>query len=188
MGRFKDNDATFGLQGNVGKFYNFRQSLGRTIVTRQVVKRRKPLTAHQKKMKRSFLKAVTYAKAVMANPEKSRIYEAKKRPGKGVYLLAITDYLKPPVVDELDITAYTGAIGSKVIVQAMDDFKVARVSVSIFSATGELLEEGDTVLNVENGLDYIYTATTVNYQPDGSRIKAIAYDLAGNTASLEMIL
>ncbi len=188
MGRFKGNDATRGLQGNVGDFYNYRQRLGKTVTTRQVGKRTKPLNADQEQIKERFIEAAIYGKAVLKIPEKEALYATKKVPGKGVYMLAMTDYLKPPVIKSINMTAYTGVAGSTIIVRASDDFKVMRVRVSIYAASGALLEEGDTVLNPENGLDFIYTATAANNVPAGSRVKATAYDLPNNEGSLEILL
>ena len=54
-------------------------------------------------------------------------------------------------------------------------------------ADGTLLETGLAVQQL-NGLDWTYTAQRDNPLLYGSRIKAIACDVPGNTGSLELIV
>ena len=50
--------------------------------------------------------------------------------------LAFRDYLKAPVVKKIDVSNYKGTVGSVIVVNAKDDFRVALVKVSIHSSTG----------------------------------------------------
>lgn len=71
-------------------------------------------------------------------------------------------------------------------IHAKDDFRVVTVSVIILLPTGVLLEEGNAVLNPINRNKWTYKATQVNNELAGSVIIATAYDLPGNSGSLEV--
>ena len=73
------------------------------------------------------------------------------------------------------------------MVRAVDDFRVTGVQVEIYSASGTLLEKGNAVQQV-NGIDWTYTATQANNPLAGSKIKAIATDVPGNKAMLELTM
>ncbi|OMP74595.1 hypothetical protein BW716_34560, partial [[Flexibacter] sp. ATCC 35208] len=53
------------------------------------------------------------------------------------------------------------------------------VRVAIYSAVGDLIEQGDAVLEA-NGLDWLYTATVANSAIAGCRVRAVAKDLPAN--------
>lgn len=95
------------------------------------------------------------------------------------------DAFNPPVVTKIDTTNYKGQATDTVKVEANDDFEVTAVKVSIHTAAGELVEEGYAVLEAE-GLFWLYTVTGENESSVGSKIKATAFDKAGNEASLEI--
>ena len=85
---------------------------------------------------------------------------------------------------QIDMSEYNGTAGSMIIVNAKDDFRVARVKVSIHSSTGVLVEEGDAILDPIKRSLWNYTVTQNNPVLSGSVISAIATDLPGNNASL----
>jgi len=55
-------------------------------------------------------------------------------------LVAVTDFLKPPRISEVDCSAYKGHAGDKIMVFAIDDFKVKKVSVKICDPAGTEIE------------------------------------------------
>jgi len=71
-------------------------------------------------------------------------------------------------------------------VNAKDDFRVALVKVSIHSAAGVLIEEGNAILDPIKRRLWNYTATQNNATATGSVISATATDLPGNFGSLEI--
>ena len=97
------------------------------------------------------------------------------------------DYLTAPKVISINRRDYNGAIGSKINITALDDFRVVRVIAEIYGANGSLIETGDAVLD-DNKTGWIYTATQVNNPLAGSKIKAIAIDVPKNEGTLEVSL
>ncbi len=68
----------------------------------------------------------------MADPEKKEIYEqAAKVKGKPLFSLTVADFFNAPVVDEVDLSSYSGAEGDTITIRAYDDFKVARLLVAV---------------------------------------------------------
>jgi hypothetical protein len=74
------------------------------------------------------------------------------------------------------------------VISAKDDFRVAEVIVSIRTAAGLLVEEGNAVLNPVKRDKWIYTATQNNAALAGSKILVTARDLPGNAGVLEATL
>ncbi|MBL7737492.1 MAG: hypothetical protein JNL51_18680 [Chitinophagaceae bacterium] len=101
--------------------------------------------------------------------------------------MALRDAIKAPVVHSIDASGYAGLPGNKIVVRATDDFKVTRVKVSIRTAAGDLLEEGNAIM-LPTGLDWAYTTTSILDQFSGAGIKATAFDLPLNEDSLEITL
>lgn len=131
--------------------------------------------------------ASRYAKMVLQDPDKLAAYAAKAVNGATPYILAMTDYLKPPFVQEIDTTGYHGNPGDKISVIAGDDFELTGVVVKISDSDGIVIEQGVCVLNTMNG-NQDYTATTSVPDPEGFTITATATDTPGHTAELSVTL
>ena len=71
---------------------------------------------------------------------------------------------------------------------AKDDFTIAEVFVSIRTATGELVEEGNAILNPINRNKWTYTAVTVNPALAGGSVSVTARDIPGNEGKLDITL
>ena len=70
-----------------------------------------------------FRQAVLFGKTVMADPETKALYaEVAGAKGKPVFSLTVADFFHAPSVGEVDLSAYTGAIGDEIIIMAGDDF------------------------------------------------------------------
>jgi len=144
-----------GLLGNLVMVHSRK---GNSIITRPFVKHKKKPTENQEKMRLNFAFASRYAKNALQNPDLLAAYTAKSRNGLTPYVLAVTDYLKPPYVDQVDASGYQGAPGDKIIVTADDDFEVASVIVQLISPAGVLIEQGECVFNLVTG-NFDFTAT-----------------------------
>src|SRR5690606_21210213 len=105
-------------------------------------------------------------------------YERVLYPRQNVFSRAVKDFLHQPVVQELDTRRYTGQPGDPIAVRAYDDFRVAAVEVTIYDASGALVERGAAV-SQRNGVSWLYTATQANATPAGCRVQAVATDLPG---------
>lgn len=83
---------------------------------------------------------------------------------------------------------YTGNPASEIVIEGKDDFRVKEVVVSIHNAVGELVETGNAILNPMDRNQWIYDATVLNNALPGTKISAIARDIPGNKASMEVVL
>ncbi|WP_315821520.1 hypothetical protein [Paraflavitalea speifideaquila] len=115
-------------------------------------------------------------------------YATNLRPRQNVYSRAVEDYMNSPEVFSIHTRNYTGVSGGKIIVSAMDDFRVVSVRVEIYAANGQLLESSNTAQDPNNSLDWNFTATMANSLLAGSRIVAIATDVPGNEGIMEVTL
>lgn len=187
MGKSKANYAITGLSGKVGKIFVYRQRGGETIVATPPV-RTAPPSPKQIQQQTKFAQAATYARNALLDPTLKEAYttEAKKRRNVSPYNMAMTDYLRPPQITNVDHSAYTGdASGEKIIIEAADAFKITTMKVKITAANNSALEEGTATL-VKGRWEYTTTAT--NTTLTGSKITLTATDRPGNTTSKEITL
>lgn len=187
MGKSKANYAITGLSGKVGKIFVYRQRGGETIVATPPV-RTAPPSPKQIQQQTKFAQAATYARNALLDPTLKEAYttEAKKRRNVSPYNMAMTDYLRPPQITNVDHSAYTGdASGEKIIIEAADTFKITTMKVKITAANSSILEEGTAIL-VKGKWEY--TTTTTNTTLTGSKITLTATDRPGNTTTKEITL
>ena len=179
MAKSNLNVVMQGASGKIGKTLVFRQKHdGETLIANRPKKSSLPLhptlEATRSKFQRASYRAKRLVKDLMYGP----IYEAKKKQGTSAYLAAVTDCLTPPQVREIFSENYSGQIGDRIIIDAIDDIMVTKVNVRILTAD-ELIEEGSAELDV-HGLDWVYTATLVNNYMSNTVIEVTAYDIPGN--------
>jgi hypothetical protein len=189
MTNVNENLLMRGARGNLGKQIVYRKHGDNTIMARMptVNKDAVPTEKQQEKRER-FSDAASYAKNAMSLEDLKKEYEKKATPGRTAFNIAFRDFLKAPVVKKIDASDYKGPAGSVIIINAKDDFRVARVKVSIHSSTGALVEEGNAVLDPIKRSLWNYTVTQNNTTLSGSVISAVATDLPGNSASLAITL
>ena len=189
MAHSNNSVITGKFQGMLGKELVFREWDGKTVVAKAPRSPKNGPTPTQEKTQKKFLFASQYAKAVISgnNPDLVDGYQAALRPRQNVYSRALEDFLSAPEVADITTRTYKGAVGDKIVVRAVDDFRVVSVRVEIYTGGGDLLEEGEAQLNL-NGLDWTYTATLENSQLAGTVIKAIATDVPNNEGTLELAL
>lgn len=186
MAKVKNNLLMQGVSGSVGGQIVFSQRNGQTIVS-QSPHRSKPPTDKQKAAQRRFKTASIYAKTAMATPSLKEEYEKKAKPGQSAYTCAIADALTPPEIDEIHIKGYTGAIGSLVRVCAEDLLRVDQVHVTISDAQGQIIEDGDAVVQ-SDGYWWNFTATHELADTKGAKVVVSATDLPGNVTTLETVI
>lgn len=189
MAHSNNSIITGKFSGSLGKELVFREWDGKTVVAKAPKKRKGGPTAPQLETQERFLLASRYARAVVQNADKGMAdaYAAALKPRQNVYSRALADCMNPPVVKNIDTRNYKGVTGDKLIIRAIDDFRVANVRVEIVAANGTLLEAGNAEPNV-NGIDFTYTVTQQNSPPTGSKIIAIATDVPGNEGRLEVTM
>lgn len=192
MAHSNNSIITGKFKGSLGKELVFRDWEGKTVVAKSPKARTGDPSADQAQLQERFLIASRYAKAVRNAPDQSlaEAYANALRPRQNVYSRALEDFMSPPIVKVIDTRNYRGGIGDRIVMRAIDDFRVTRVRVEIYAANGLLLEAGDASPNI-NGIDWSYAATEANPAPGGlagSKIKAIAFDIPGNEGKLEVTL
>lgn len=183
MAESKNNVVTHGLSGKVGDLLVFSQRNGKTVVSKAPKDRTGELSDKQKAHKLKFQKAVLYAKAALADPVKNQMYEAQSDSSKGIttYNVAVADLLNAPDIEKIDLSNYNGNPGDLIKITAIDDFQVISVTVKIENADGTLVEEGNAV---DNGAEWIYTATASNPDLAGDKITVQATDNPANMTEL----
>ena len=187
MGKSKANYAITGLSGKVGKIFVYRQRGGETIVATPPVRTALP-SPKQIQQQTKFAQAAAYARNALLDPTLKEAYttEAKKRRNVSPYNMAMTDYLRPPVITEVNHSAYDGtASGQKIIIEAGDAFKITTMKVKITATNSSTLEEGNATL--VNG-KWQYTTTAANATLTGTKITLTATDRPGNTTTKEITL
>jgi hypothetical protein len=182
MAESKDNIITFGLSGLIGRLLVFRTREGRTFVSKRPKATTIPPTADQILVRERFSDAITYAKAAITDPATREMYAHFAKPLQSAFNVAMANFSSIPEVQLINVEAYTGSIGSKITVKATDDCKVDRVRVVIKTGAGVIVEQGNAVAQ-PNGLDWAYTATTLNASLPGCVVTATVYNLPGNNSN-----
>lgn len=187
MGVSKNNLAIEGLSGQVGNLvFRRRKGDGKIIVSAHPSEREGEPSEAQQKVNSTFQEAVFYGKSVLADPATKALYTEKTTAGQSAYNLAVADFFSAPDIKEVDLNGYTGAVGSTILVKAVDDFKVAGVQVKIALADGSTVEEGDAQLQTD-GMHWLYTATKENTSPIGDKITVTAWDLPNHKTVKEEV-
>jgi hypothetical protein len=187
MSKVSKNIITQGLSGKLGDTIVFRQRAGETIVSVKPSKTTKEPTAKQLAVQEKFQKAILYGKQASGDPQSKAAYAEKAHEGQSAFNVAVADFFSAPEIQEIDVSEYTGVVGSKIKVVATDDFKVAEVKVTIQNSDNTLVEEGNAVMNV-NGIDWIYTATVANASLAGDKIMIEVSDIPGNETSVQQVM
>jgi len=191
MAKIKDNLLVRGASGKVGKQFVYRKRGDDTFITRMPTtdKNAKP-TEQQEKVRDLFAAAAGYATGAITDAKLKAQYQkkAKTKSGRTAYNVAFRDYLKAPVVKSIDTSMYKGSVGTKIVIDARDDFRVVELFISIKTAAGVLVEEGNAILDPVDRNKWIYTATQNNAALTGSIIQATAKDLPGNKGNLEITI
>jgi hypothetical protein len=189
MAKVTENLLVRGARGNVGKQFVYRKhGENTTIVKMPSINKNAVPTDNQLKKRELFAEAAAYAQDAIASADLKKEYDKKSSPGKTAFNIAFRDYLKAPVVKNIDAGKYNGQIGSVIVVNAKDDFRVVSVQVSIRNAAGVLIEEGSAVLDPVRRSLWNYATTQNNATLAGSVLRATAKDLPGNTGLLEITL
>jgi len=93
MARVKNNMITHNLSGTVNGQLVFKTYAYGTITSKVPDMSNVKLTEKQKAQNARFKKAVSFAKEVLADPEKKALMAQRTPPGKMVYHQAIAEYL-----------------------------------------------------------------------------------------------
>jgi hypothetical protein len=176
---------TSGTLGNILTFT--RKKSGKVIMGAKRRLSDTPPTDKQLEIRGKFKKATAYASAVLKDPVKKALYQAKAKGDESAYNVATRDAFNAPEIGDVDTAAYTGQAGQLIRIKATDDFEVAGVQVKITSAAGIVVEYGPAVLDADS-LDWLYATTTVNDVPAGSKITITAVDRPANQTVKDVLI
>jgi hypothetical protein len=127
--------------------------------------------------------AAAYWRAVLRDPARKAVYFSLPHvPGLGPYQFCIRDFCRPPALEAIDASGYSGKAGEALQILATDDTKVAEVRVRIAGMDGTVWEEGSAT--ADGGPDrWVYRATRDIPPGQAVSICAEVKDLPGNRAS-----
>lgn len=145
MAKIELNESIGALRGRIDDWV-YRQQHGQTIVTPyRTPKIRKPSPA-QKQARARFQAAHAYLTEVLSDPLRRLVYQKlgadRKRPPN---VLLASNYLTPPVIAQIETSAYTGRVGELIRVVAFDAIAVAAVTVTLRTSDGVGIESGEAV-------------------------------------------
>jgi hypothetical protein len=189
MANSNNSIITGRFKGMLNKEVVFRDWAGLTVVAKAPRSPKGEPTNAQLDTRERFLVASKYGRAVKNNPDQTlaEAYAKALRPRQNVYSRAVEDCLSAPKVRNINLRAYTGAVGNAILVNAVDDFRVVTVQVYIYSPNGSLLETGFAEADDLNS-NWMYITTAVNNVVPGTRVLAIATDVPGNEGTLEVLM
>jgi hypothetical protein len=178
MAKTQDNVVTEGLSGRIAQLV-FKQWFGRTVVGKRRRASTKEPDEETKQRRLRFKQAILYAKIAISDAVKKMFYASRAQPGQTAFNMACADFFSVPEIGEIDSSAYSGSIGSKIVVPVTEDIGAASVNVKIAKGDGTLVEEGAAEMET-NGVNWVYTATVLNNSIAGDVITVTAKDRAGN--------
>jgi hypothetical protein len=166
--------------GTIGKLV-YRKYRGRTIVSVKPDADR-PLSQAETAHRQDFAQAAAWAKAAMQDEELRPFYEAfgKQRdiPARAA---AVSDFLKRPTLEALDLAGYAGRAGDRIYFMASDNAGLVEATVTIGDGNGTVYESGAAV-EVDAGTGYwMYTAQSSLGEVSLAAIKVKVSDRPGNT-------
>ena len=178
MAKVFNNIVLSGLTGSLGdKLVLRRGRRGQTIVSKKpVFAPDREFSAAQKEHQQAFREAAAYAKAA----KNKQVYlEKAEKTGQAPYNLAVRDWFNKPQIKALDVTGWNGQAGQAILIKAVDDVQISRVSVVITDGNGTVFEQGNAQPGEASWWIYVTTVPT-----NGNRhLEVTAMDLPGNKAS-----
>jgi len=151
-------------------------------IGRRLPERTKPPREGELANQAAFRQSVIWAKAVWNHDlELKAKYNAaaQLKHGRG-FELAKADYLRRPVVEDVDVTAYTGKPGETVLIRAVDVFELKSVAVKVQDLAGTLLEGGAAVWDSGR---WVYTSKTEIAAGQTVTLEIGATDYPGHTTT-----
>jgi hypothetical protein len=182
MAKIKLNPIIEQMRGPVGDLVFKRYGEG-VVVGRKPNPTRDPSEAQLEHQER-FRQAVVYGQLAMADPEKKAAYEdAAKASGKPIFSLMVADFFRPPVVDQVDLSKYLGAVGDEIAIQTHDNFKVVGAQVNIMLSNGQALESGTAIEAPPKSGRWVYTATQAATPGATVRVVVTVVDRPGRSTT-----
>ena len=175
MAKVKLNSSLSQLQGKVDQWV-YRERDGKTQVFPYQKHEDRPSPA-QTEHRQRFRDAQAYAKKVLADPLMSLRYrELAVERGCPANAILLGNFFTPPVIEQVDLSAYRGMAGDAIRVLAKDAIEVVSVTVAVRDADAALLETGAATKDHDL---WIYRSTTAVANAASARIEVTAQNRAG---------
>lgn len=182
MAKVKLAPAVEAIHGHVGTML-FRRWEDQEVVGKVPDRTHVQASANQLAQQDKFRLAVIYGRASLADPDTKQLYSARASSRHvPVFALMVADFLNPPMVDTIDLSAYTGKVAETIRTRVSDDFDVKGVSVKITAQNGTVIEQGAAVKGAD-GLTWSYTTTQALSEGQAVSITVSVTDLPGNVSS-----
>jgi hypothetical protein len=170
-----------GMQGVMDDVI-YKRFEGRTISVPKPDPFAGPPSAAQVAQRERWKEGASYARAVFADPVRKKVYAdvAKAAGRQTVFAITMGDFMSFPKVLDIDLSGYAGAMGNEIKINAVDDFEVVAVDVTIRDALGNVVEDGPAT---KGDTRWIYVAQSP--APGGPlTIEAKAFDRPGHPGVL----
>jgi hypothetical protein len=177
------------LSGIFGESITIRKVNGSVVITNRPKKKRGPPTAKELAHRARISEAAKYASSISDNPAMLALYATgMRKKNDSPQSVAIGDFMNPPTVKSIGVNKNLGVIGNIIRVNAVDDFQVIKVTITITDADGVVIEQGEANdISKELLNHWEYKAVTAS-SLKGMKIEAIAYDRPGNQGRAEITL
>ncbi|MCX6268064.1 MAG: hypothetical protein NTW16_11995 [Bacteroidetes bacterium] len=162
-------------------------SKGKNVVRMATVKTKRTLSEKQEASRDRLVRAGKYARKAMEDPALREFYISRSVNGKTAYREASNDFLRLPVIREIDISTYRGNPGDMICIDATDMIALTKVSLQINAADGTGVESGSCVEELPTGM-YIYTTTTAVADISGLTVTVTVSDIPGNKVTKSITL
>jgi hypothetical protein len=182
----ENNVVTYGLKGKIGDLLVFKKQNGKTVVCKIATKSSVAPTLAQEAVKGRFRLASKFAKQAMQDPTLATAYKRLAKKGQSPFIAAFTDFFLAPELSNPQ-GVYDGILGTELMVNAIDNYEVAEVLITIAEADGTLIEQGVATMTM-SGVDFTYSCATAFATPSGCKITWSAKDYAGNKTALEIVV
>ena len=182
MAKSVPNASAGKLKGRIGDLVYYELN-GKPFV-REAPHREAPPTPAELDNQGRFRSASKFAHSTLTDPQqKARYSAAAARTGSTAYNVAVSDFMHPPVITEVDLTRYTGRAGQFIRIRAEEKkIGAAAVHVVIADRTQAVLEQGEAC-SENDGTTWWYTARQ-DIPPDGLLwITVTAVDQPGHRTS-----
>ncbi len=181
MAILRGNPLVGQIQGMVGDLVIANHKPGIKVLRKRPV-RTAPPTENERVNQGKLRDTIAWAKSIWADDPslKEKYSSAGRAQHRRGFDLAKADFLRPPKVEDIDLSGYTGNSGEMIRVKAVDDFEVKEVRVSIQELDGTVIEEGAAELEAGQ---WVYEATTTVKKGETVVVQATAKDHPGHAAS-----
>lgn len=186
MAKIKLNPAVAAINGKMGDMVH-RKLWGQQVTSRVPDFSKRQLSEAQQAQVGRFTTGTVKWKGLPT--EVKALYRARARelemPPCGLFQR--TSH-RPPSVEEIDLSQYTGQAGEIIRAGAIDLVDVAKVEVIIRQAGASMLESGFATRPPEGDLYWTYQTTATAENPAGVTVEVIASNWPGQRANRIKIL